>query len=104
MISVKASSEFRVEFRDERKATANYLSDIKGSNSMKKVSKAEIFASRGIDTSNSISNSLHASSTMGLKFVGDIRLDHCASKGQTCSKNDFGRRHALLVTGRKCKN
>ena len=30
LISVKASSEFRVEFRDKRKATAKYVSDIKG--------------------------------------------------------------------------
>ena len=30
LISVKASSEFRVEFRDERKATSKYVSDIKG--------------------------------------------------------------------------
>ena len=43
-------------------------------------------------------------STVGFKVGGTIRLDHCASEGQTCSNNDFGRRHTLLVTGRKWKN
>ena len=37
LISVKASSEFQVEFRYESKATAKYVSDIKGAKSTKKV-------------------------------------------------------------------
>ena len=82
----------------------NYVSDIKGSKSMKKVSKSERVAYQGIDASNSISKNLHASSTLGIKVVGNILLDHCAAKGQTFSNNDFGRRHASLVTGRKCNN
>ena len=40
LISVKASSEFQVEFRYESKATAKYVSDIKEYDSMKKVSQA----------------------------------------------------------------
>ena len=67
MISVEAWSEFRVEFRDKRKATAKYLSDIKGEKSMKKISKAERVEYWGIDASNSIYKSLHASSTVGIK-------------------------------------
>ena len=104
LISFKASSEFRVEFRDERTATAKYVSDIKGANSMKKVSKIERDSYWGIDASNSISKILHASSTVGLKFAGIICLDHCAAERQTSSNNDFGERHASLFTGCKWKN
>ena len=104
LIYVDASYEFRDVFRDERKATEKYVSDIKGEKSMKKLSNAKRVAPRGIDASNSISESLHASSTVGLKVGGNIRLDHCAAEGQTRPKNDFGSRHALLVTGCKGKN
>ena len=38
-LTCKAASIFRVEFRDERKATAKYLSSIGGENSMTKVNK-----------------------------------------------------------------
>ena len=41
---------------------------------------------------------------MGLKVGSTIRLDHCAANGKTCSKSDFGRRNASLVTGRKWNN
>ena len=80
MISVEASSEFRVEFRDKRKATSKYVSEIKGVKSTKKVSKAERVSSQGIDSSNRISKSLHASSTVGLKVGGIIHLNHCAAE------------------------
>ena len=40
---------------------------------------------------------------MGLKVGGTIYLDHFASEGGTRLNNDFGRRHASLVTGSKCK-
>ena len=39
LITVKASSEFRVKFRDDRKATAKYVSDIKVEKIVNKVSK-----------------------------------------------------------------
>ena len=52
LISVEALSEFRVEFRDERKVTSKYVHDINGSESMKKVSKVERVKSQGIDASN----------------------------------------------------
>ena len=85
------------------KATAKYLKAAKGSKSMApgKVSQVERIASRGIDASNSISESLHASSTHGLKLGSTIRLDHCAAEGQTRANNDFGRGHVALVSGRK---
>ena len=94
-------SEFRVEFRDERKATSKYVSDIKGEKSTDKVSKAERVASQGIDSGNIISKSLHASSIVGLKVGGTIHLDNFEARVQTSSNNEFGRRHASLVTGRK---
>ena len=104
MISVEASPGFQVEFSDKRKATEEYVSYIKGATIMNKVSKTERVAYRCIDARNSISEILHASSTVGLKVGGTLRLDHCAAERQTRSKNDFGRRHASLVTGRKWKN
>jgi hypothetical protein len=55
-----AGAIFRVEFRDTRKATAKYLSDIGGTKSMKKITMAERRAGRGIDASNSVSESTHA--------------------------------------------
>ena len=86
------------------KATATYVSDIKEAKSMKKVSNYERVVYRGIDARNIISESLHASSTVGLKVRGNIRLDHCAAEGKTRSNNDFGWRQASLVTDRKWKN
>ena len=71
---------------------------------MNKLPKAERVLSRGIDARNSISDILHASSTVGLKVGGTISLYHCAYKVQTRSNNDFVRRHALLVTGSKWEN
>ena len=55
LIYVKESTEFRVEFRDKRKDTENYVSGIKGEKITKKVSKAEMVEYWGIDESNSIS-------------------------------------------------
>ena len=55
LISAEVSSEFRVEFRNKRKAALKYVSDINGENSMKKVSKAEGIEYQGIDSRNSIS-------------------------------------------------
>ena len=51
----EASSIFRVEFRDEHKATAKYLSSIGGENSMKKVEKEEKTARKGISARNCVS-------------------------------------------------
>ncbi len=54
-------------------------------------------ASQGIDATTSISESVHASSTVGLGIAGTIRLDHVTAEGQTCSNDDFGRGHERLV-------
>ena len=71
---------------------------------MNKVSKAERVSSRGIDASNRIYESLHASSTVVLKFRGTICLDHCAAERQNRSNNDFGQKHPSIVTRRKWRN
>ena len=79
---MEAGLEFRVQFRDKRKATAKYLKAIKGSKSMARgmASREERIAGRGIDATNSISESLYASSTHSLKMGTTIRLDHCAAE------------------------
>ena len=56
-------------------------------------------ASQGKDATTSISESVHASSTVGLGIAGTIRLDHVTAEGQTRSNNDFGRGHERLVRG-----
>ena len=54
-LTCEASSIFRVEFRDDRKAAAKYLSSIGGENSMKKVEKEEKTAGKGISARNCVS-------------------------------------------------
>ena len=71
---------------------------------MARVTMAERVAGRGIDATNSISESLHASSTHGLKVGSTIRLDHCAAEGQTWANNDFGCQHLSLVSGCQARN
>ena len=71
---------------------------------MARVTMVERVAGRGIDATNSISESLHASSTHGLKVGSTIRLDHCAAEGQTRANNDFGRQHSSLGSGRQAGN
>ena len=64
---------------------------------MNKVSKAESFSYWGIYVINSISKSLHASSTVGIKVGDTIHHDHCAANGKNHSKNDLERdTHRLL--------
>ena len=90
-IASEAASIFQAEFRDTSKATSAYLSAIQGRKSMGKVSDKERLISVGLDATNSISESLHASTTHGLKMYGTIRMDHSAAEGQSRSNNDFGR-------------
>ena len=63
LLSVESGPEFQVQFRYKKKATAKYLIAINGEKSMARVTLAERVAGRGIDATNSISESLHASST-----------------------------------------
>ncbi len=54
-------------------------------------------ASQGNDATTSISESVHASSTVGLGIAGTIRLDHVTAEGQTHSNKNFGHGHEQLV-------
>ena len=54
-LAVHGAARFCVEFRDETKATANYVAVINGKKCMNNVTDEERVASRGVDASNSIS-------------------------------------------------
>ncbi len=49
------------------------------------------------DTTINISESVHASLTVGLGIAGTICLDHVTAEGQTHSNNNFGHGHVQLV-------
>ena len=83
-----AASIFRCEFCDTMKATAAYLGNIDWKRSTKKVKKKERDASLGVEASNSISERLYPSSTLGFKYT--IRADYTAAEGQTWSNNGVG--------------
>ena len=100
-LASEAACIFRIEFRDETKATAKYLSSIDGPKSMKKVSKAERLAGRGVAASNCISESGHAAATYDLDQYGTVDLQNCAARGQSEGNNDFGREVESYVKGRK---
>jgi hypothetical protein len=72
----------------------DYLSSISGIRSWAMVSDEDKLASKGKDITTSISESVHASSTVGLGIAGTIRLDHVTAEGQTRSNNNFGRGHS----------
>ena len=63
------------------------------------VTDEDMVASQGKDATTSISESVHASSTVGLGIAGTIRLDHITAEAQTRSNNDFGCGHEQLVKG-----
>ena len=98
-----AGAIFRVEFRDTRKATAKYLSDIGGTKSMKKITMAERRAGRGIDASNSVSESTHAGLGEDLDRFNTIDLQNCAAAPMARTNNDFGRVLENYIKGRKAK-
>ncbi len=54
------------------------------------VSENKKVVSLGKDATTSISESVHASSSVGLGIAGTMHLDHMTAKGQTCFNNDFG--------------
>ena len=92
-----AAATFLIEFRDPKKATSEYLSSISRIRSWAMVSEEEKVASWSKDATTSISESVHASATVGLGIAGTIRLDHVTAEGQTRFNNDFGRGHDALV-------
>ena len=80
-LAVTAASAFLIEFRDESKATAQYLSSIGGENSLAVLSESKRKAGLGKESSNSTSESLHGTVTHLMKVSGTIRLDHAAGDG-----------------------
>ncbi len=71
----------------------DYLWGISGIRSWAMVSDEDKLASQGKDATTSISESVHASSTVGLGILGTICLNHATAEGQTRSNNDFGCGH-----------
>ena len=100
-LAVIAAVIFRKEFRDEKKATAKYLSAIDGSASMGKMSDEYLEAEKGIEATNNASERLHGASTGFLQVFGTISILHLEAGGQAAVNNDSGRAHKLLVSGKK---
>ena len=98
-LASEAAQVFRREFRDERKATHKYLSEVVGERSIGQIGIAEKEAGLGISASNCVSERGHGASTSDLQTFGTIDLQHMAARGQTEDNNDFGRE--LRVGGRK---
>ena len=79
-LAEEAASIFLIEFRDERKATAGYLSSIQGMRSCAKISEEVRKAGLNQSASNSISESNHAGLTRSIEMYGTIRLDNAATE------------------------
>jgi hypothetical protein len=62
-LAVTASTAFLIEFRNESKATSQYLSSIGGENSLAVLSESKRRAGLGKELSNSTSESLHGTVT-----------------------------------------
>ena len=102
-LASEAAQVFRREFRDEKKATHKYLSEIEGERSMRNISSKEKEAGLGVAASNCVSERGHGASTADLQTFGTIDLQHMAARGQTQDNNDFGREVELIVGGRRAK-
>ena len=99
-LAVVVAAAFLKEFRDETKPTHHYLASAGVIYSLENISEEEHKSGYGIESSNSIAESVHASATHSLKIYGNIRLDSAAAEGQTRSNNDFGRCYDKLVNPR----
>ncbi len=71
-LAVVAANAFLAEFRDPRKATSNWLFSNGGVRSLAMASEDDCKATFGMDASTSILESVHATSTVGLKVAGTI--------------------------------
>ena len=101
-LAVVIAMAFLKEFRDTSKPTHHHLDSAGGKYSLSKILGEERKSGFGIEASNSIAESVHASSTHSLKIYGTIRLDSAATEGQTRSNNDFGRcYHNFVNPGRE---
>ncbi len=102
-LAIVAVNAFLVEFRGPRLVTSNGLLSVGGIGSLAMISEEDWKATLGMDTSTSISESVHATSTVGIKVVVAIHLNNVTAEGQTQTNNDFGRGHQSqsLVSGRR---
>jgi hypothetical protein len=96
-LAVIIAMAFHKEFRDTSRPTHHHLDSAGGKYSLSKILEEERKSGFGIEASNSIAESVHASSTHSLKIYGTIRLDSAAAEGQTRSNNDFGRCYHKFV-------
>jgi hypothetical protein len=71
-IAVVVAVAFLKEFRDTSKPTYHYLDSAGGKYSLGNISEIERQSGFGIEASNSIAESVHASSTLSLKVYGTI--------------------------------
>ncbi len=92
------ASTFFTEFQDTTKATSMSLMSIGGIRSVAKLTAKERKPTLEIKASTSISESVHASSIVGLVFSGTIHSDHVTAEDQSQSNSDFGCGHECLVT------
>ncbi len=91
LVGVVATT-FLVEFRGTNKATSTMLSSIGGMRSVANVFEDDRKAIMMMKASMSITESVHASSTVRLVTSGTIRLDNVTTEEQTRANNNFGRR------------
>ena len=57
---------------------------------MNKVEKEDKTAGKGIAAINCVSESGHSAATYGLQVCGTIYLQHCETRSQSESNNNFG--------------
>ena len=72
-LAEEAATVFLLEFRNESKATAGYLSSIRGKNSCGEISEEVRKAGMGKSASNSISERAHAGLTQRIEVAGLVR-------------------------------
>ena len=91
------------EFHGTSKAADKYLGASKCAKSIKQVLRAERNAGFNVSASNSVSASLHGTSTDVLVAFGTISIPNAMELGQSGTNNDHCRSHKKFVSGRKAK-
>ncbi len=100
-LAVVAATAFLIEFRDESKATSEYLSSIEGKSSLAILTESQRKAGIGKESSNSTSESLHGMTTDIMRRAGTIRLDHAAGDGMIKYNSHVDRDHEKYIRGNR---
>ncbi len=79
-LAVVVANAFLTEFCNPRKATSDWLSSVGSVQSVAVISEEDSKATLGMDSSTSISESIHATLTVGLKMAGTIHLNNVMAK------------------------